>query len=246
MNTPAKTRLGVLERPNTDFPYYAGEPVTVTGGRWWVVVLACALGFAGLITLPLTGTWTQFVPAILFTGLPLVALAWAAKDHWRAIFRKVRPGDLGAMLFFWILNLVVSAVAAGILTKVTDTNANPSADSLADMGGFERVMFFLKAAVQLLGEELITILPFLALLYWLYSKVGVNRRSAVIISWVATAVMFGALHLPTYDWNVLQALLGIGLARMVLTLAYIRTKNLWVSTGAHILNDWTMFGISLL
>jgi membrane protease YdiL (CAAX protease family) len=24
------------------------------------------------------------------------------------------------------------------------------------------------------------------------------------------------------------------------------TKNLWVSTGAHILNDWTLFSLQLL
>jgi membrane protease YdiL (CAAX protease family) len=36
---------------------------------------------------------------------------------------------------------------------------------------------------------------------------------------------------------VVQALVGIGAARLVLTLAYIRTKNIAVSTGAHILND---------
>ncbi|GAA1805491.1 hypothetical protein GCM10009749_12000 [Agromyces neolithicus] len=27
-------------------------------------------------------------------------------------------------------------------------------------------------------------------------------------------------------------------ARIALTLAFIRTKNLWVSAGAHIINDW--------
>jgi hypothetical protein len=30
----------------------------------------------------------------------------------------------------------------------------------------------------------------------------------------------------------------IGSARMVLTLPWILTKNIWVSTGAHIINDW--------
>ena len=27
----------------------------------------------------------------------------------------------------------------------------------------------------------------------------------------------------------------------MLTLAYIKTKNLWVSYGAHLINDWTIF-----
>ena len=35
-------------------------------------------------------------------------------------------------------------------------------------------------------------------------------------------------------------------ARLILLLPYIMTKNIWVSTGAHILNDWTLFIIALL
>jgi membrane protease YdiL (CAAX protease family) len=34
----------------------------------------------------------------------------------------------------------------------------------------------------------------------------------------------------------------IGSARLVLTWAYVWTKNIWVSTGAHIINDWAILG----
>ena len=33
----------------------------------------------------------------------------------------------------------------------------------------------------------------------------------------------------------------ISVARILLTLAYVVTRNLWVSTGAHVVNDWTGF-----
>jgi hypothetical protein len=59
-------------------------------------------------------------------------------------------------------------------------------------------------------------------------------------------LVFGALHLPTYDWNLVQCIVIIGTARMVLTLAYIVTKNIWVSTGAHVINDWLLLGMALL
>ena len=36
------------------------------------------------------------------------------------------------------------------------------------------------------------------------------------------------------------------LARIALTLAFIRTKNLWVAAGAHIINDWTFITISVI
>ncbi len=34
----------------------------------------------------------------------------------------------------------------------------------------------------------------------------------------------------------------LGAMRLVLTLPYLMTKNIWVSAGAHILNDWLLFG----
>jgi membrane protease YdiL (CAAX protease family) len=37
-----------------------------------------------------------------------------------------------------------------------------------------------------------------------------------------------------------QCVVVIGSARLVLTLAYVWTKNIWVSTGAHIINDWSL------
>ncbi|WP_405139841.1 hypothetical protein [Nocardia sp. NBC_01388] len=51
--------------------------------------------------------------------------------------------------------------------------------------------------------------------------------------------------MPTYDWNFAQAFIVIGGARLVLTL-YIRTKNLWGSSGAHIINDWALFTQAVL
>jgi membrane protease YdiL (CAAX protease family) len=99
--------------------------------------------------------------------------------------------------------------------------------------------------VQLLGEELITILPFLALLTFLHSRAGLGRPAALLIAWVVSALAFGAIHLPTYDWNIVQCLVVIGSARLVLTWAYVWTKNIWVSTGAHILNDFALIGATV-
>lgn len=38
----------------------------------------------------------------------------------------------------------------------------------------------------------------------------------------------------------------IGGARLILTLPYVKTKNIWVSTGAHVLNDWLFFSLTIL
>ena len=75
---------------------------------------------------------------------------------------------------------------------------------------------------------------------------GLGLVAVVVIAMLLVAVLFAAAHLHTYGWNVAQALMGVGTARIILLLPYIITKNIWVSTGAHILNDWAMFGVSIL
>ena len=76
--------------------------------------------------------------------------------------------------------------------------------------------------------------------------VVVNTLALWFLAWLISAVWFGAAHLPTYGWNLAQAMIVIGGARLVLSLAFIRSKNLWVSAGAHILNDWSIFTVALI
>lgn len=40
--------------------------------------------------------------------------------------------------------------------------------------------------------------------------------------------------------------MGLVPIRIVLLLPYVITRNIWVSTGAHILNDWAIFGLGML
>lgn len=80
----------------------------------------------------------------------------------------------------------------------------------------------------------------------LSSRFGVGRKGAIVGAWLVSSLLFGLIHLPTYDWNLIQCIVVIGTARMVLTLAWLLTKNIWVSTGAHIINDWLLFGGGLL
>ncbi|RZT88472.1 hypothetical protein EV383_5414 [Pseudonocardia sediminis] len=225
----------VERRDGADFPFHDGSPTGISTGRWAAVWLACGAAFLVLTLTPGSGV-VAFLAQVAFTAIMLGALAWAVGRNWTALFRRVRLRDVGLMAGFAVLSLLVSSVMAIIVRLLFTTSANPLATQ--PLGGIgQDVLRWGGEAVQLLGEELLTMLPFLALLHVLTARAGLSHRPAVLLAWLATAVWFGALHLPTYDWNVAQALLIIGSARLVLTLAYIRTKNLWVSTGAHILYD---------
>lgn len=107
-------------------------------------------------------------------------------------------------------------------------------------------MFVASTLPQLLGEELITLLPFLGLLALFHGRFRMGPKSAVICAWLISALLFGALHLPTYGWNPAQAFGVIGVARLVLTLPFLITRSIWSSTVTHVTHDWLLFGSMLL
>lgn len=240
-------RFTWLERPGDDFPYYRGVPVTISAPQWWLVMLGVAAGFAALIFLPLLlrGTGGGFVATILYWAIPLVMLAAVAGGAWTAIFRRLRGVDFMLMIGFALLNIAVTLVVGSIMLKLVETTASEAMHQAGALGGSDLLLFFVRTGIQLFGEEVMSILPFLALLYWLVGRGKMDRKAGIVVATLLTALIFAAAHLPTYGWSIPQTVMGVGVARIVLLLPYIMTKNIWVSTGAHIVNDWLMFGFSI-
>jgi len=241
-------RLGRLEDPVGDFPFYNGVPVSLSTAQWLFVMAAVVVGFLVLVA-PIpwpAGPLGAMIPAVLFPLIPLAALARVAPGHWQAIFGKVGRRELRLMLGFALLNIVVSMSVGAIVRALADVTPNAATAQLSGMDTAGRIAFFAKTIPQLFGEEVVTLLPFLALLYGLTNRFGVGRKGAIVGAWLISSLLFGLIHLPTYDWNLIQCIVVIGSARMVLTLPWILTKNIWVSTGAHIANDWLLFTLSLL
>jgi uncharacterized protein len=245
--TPGQ-RLWRLEDPVGDFPFYNGLPVGLSGGQWLFVMAAVVAGFLVLV-LPIPwpgGPLGAMIPALLFPLIPLAALARVAPGHWTAIFGKVGWRELRLMLGFALLNLVISMSVGVLVSAFAQVTPNAAAAQLSGMDTAERIAFFAKTLPQLLGEEVVTLLPFLALMVALTTWFGAGRKGAIVGAWLVSSLLFGLIHLPTYDWNLIQCIVIIGTARLVLTLAWILTKNIWVSTGAHVINDWLLFTLGLL
>jgi hypothetical protein len=224
-----------------DFPFYAGLPVHLNGRHWLMLMAALVLAFGVLALLPLQGFPQSLIPALLFVILPLLALRRVAGPHWTVLFGPVGLWQLGQMVAFAALTLVGSLAMGLILSQFVTFSHNPVAVSLGSMTAPELVARLIPTLPQLVGEELLGILPFLAVLWVSVTRMHLSRRVGIMLALVISSLFFGAAHLPTYDWNWAQALIGIGTARVLLTLAYIVTRNLWVSAGAHVLNDWTGF-----
>ncbi len=239
----------LIERDDgRDFPFYNLLPAEIATWKWAVIILSCVVGFAVLTFTGSSNQGIELITRILFTAIPLLTFIYLTKPNWKAIFKPLKWVDAPTIVFFWLLTLGSSA-AVGFLVSGGDIShfqANSATDSLLAGGAWNVVWFYVGTFIQLFGEELVTILPFLAVLYWAHSKFGLSRKKAIIAAWIITAITFGAMHLPTYGWNVVQAIVLIGVARIALTLAFIRTKNIAVSFGAHLLNDWATFTLVLI
>jgi uncharacterized protein len=235
-----------LEPKGKDFPHYSGSQDAISEKGWLFVTASVVTGFLCLFTpLPITDNLvTEWLRVFLFVGLPLLGLRMASPSSWTAIFSRVGLREVKLMFVFALLNIVISMVIGTAVKFVGTVTANAGVANAAQLGGAQLANFFAKVAVQLLGEELMTILPFLAILALSQKLTGMARNAAVIVAWLASALAFGLVHLPTYDWNFIQCVVVIGSARLVLTWAYIWSKNIWVSTGAHIINDWTLIAVT--
>ncbi|WP_377156900.1 CPBP family intramembrane glutamic endopeptidase [Roseateles sp. UC29_93] len=230
-----------------DFPFYNGEPVALRPAQWAWLMLAVVAGFLTLY-LPIgeSSPLLAFVPAVLFPAIPLLVLRAVAGRHWRALFQRVGIKAIAIAVGIALLNLVVTVALGLLTTRFFGVSANPVFDVLAHESTADRWLFALRTLPQLLGEEVLTMLPFLALMTLFTTRAGWSRRTAIVAAWWISALIFGMAHLPTYQWNWVQCVVVIGSARLVLSLAYLWTRNLWVSTLAHVLNDWTLFAAGLL
>ncbi|WP_434793596.1 hypothetical protein TPDSL_34780 [Terrisporobacter petrolearius] len=228
-----------FENKNDDFPFYNGNPMNFTALQSWfllIVSIGSVVFFeVGASFLP------KFMHPFINIIIPLGAFAIVVKSNWTKIFRKIYFKDILLVFGVLIVNLIVSIISGLILTKFAGAAANPAVGSLNGNSTFENIIFMAKLIPMLFGEELITIIPFLVILQFGTKTLKLSRKQAVTMAWILSAIIFGAVHLKTYNWNIIQAVIGIGMARLVLTFPYIKTKNIWISTFVHVLNDWCLF-----
>lgn len=229
-----------------DYPFYDGHPAAISPFGWLTVVGSVVVAFLLLILLPFATTPLNFIPAIVFVALPLTALAIVSGGHQWALFRPVGIKGIALMLALGISTVVASFAAGYVLVQIFPMTPNAAAGLVATLDGPGTALFLARTAIQLVGEELMTILPLLAVLWFCVTRLGLSRGIGLVIAVIVSTLWFAAAHLPTYGWNFVQCFGVIGTARLILTAAFLLTRNLWVSAGAHIVNDWSEFFLPTL
>lgn len=230
------------ERRGTDFPYYNGQPVAVAGWRWAALLVSVAVAIVMLLNWRPEDNWAAVIPRVLFLAIQLGALIVLLPTGWTALFRRVSWWDLGVVAIFAALCAVVTLIGVAIWTGTGHHVTGDSAEEGIKRGGTSGAIGFLLGSIfQLMGEELFAIIPFLAILWFLFRVCKWDRRWSVVVALLVSSLIFAIAHLSAYDGHLAQILLTILPARIILTLAYIRTKNIWVSFAVHLIWDWSGF-----
>lgn len=232
-----------MSAPPRELPFADDDAPKPAAWRWALALLAVA---AGLAVLLLGQSALGELPAVLlFVALPLVGLMVLTGGRLRLVLPRPTGRDVAVGLGFGLLNLIAVPLLGWLVTRLIPTAPNPVNDLLSRLTPETIPGFFAMTGLQLIGEELVTVIPFLAVMV-LARRLGASRPAAIVIGAIGAALTFAAMHFPTYQWHILQTVLLIGGARLILLGAWLTTRNLWASVIAHIFNDWTLFGVLLL
>lgn len=233
-----------FERDGLDFPYYNGQPAGFTVVKAFILTIISAMSvilYIYLLSTPVSPVILSFTILVI----PLCSLMIVVRSGWTKLYKKLCFTDIFIIIGTFIV-IKISSTLVGYLFIISGvihqgSGTNPIVNIIQSNSNLNNILLLFNTFVQLCGEEVITIIPFLCIMFICVKKYNMSRKSATILAWIVSAIIFGALHLSTYNWNVIQAVVGIGITRLLLTYPYIKTKNLWVSSFVHILNDWSIF-----
>lgn len=180
----------------------------------------------------------EIIMASAVSAISLLSLLLIDKKFIKKIFLPIRAKDLLYIIIGLGFSLIAIVISSILVQKLgIEGSNNPIFDVLTE-DNFKS--FFLSTLIQFIAEEIIFIIPFL----FVINKVKIeNNIIKTILAILISSIIFGAMHLSTYDFNILQAVLIISIIRTGLSMSYVISKNLSVTYIIHIIYDWTLIFI---
>ena len=171
--------------------------------------------------------------SILFALPQLLAIVYVFKDDMSNIFRMPKPRDIIIVIIGFILMFVFEILANFIgmaLGIPFQTNNSVNGTPL---------ILIIRSIIQLLGEELVKVIPLIIITAYLYKSIG--RKAAIIVAIIISQIIFALIHIPAYGFSIGFLLLYMGFSSIVLPLVYVKTKNVVLSYLIHLLFDLYAF-----
>ncbi|WP_346939973.1 type II CAAX prenyl endopeptidase Rce1 family protein [uncultured Clostridium sp.] len=205
--------------------------------RSLVAFLLLIIGFAILM---MDNTPVSFF-SVLLSGL-IGSWFVFGFDGVKKIFSRPKKGAVKLILLSivaaYAISIITGIISTYILHEAAATNAIKEQFNGNLLDSFT-VLF--KTIFMLAGEEILVTLPLLIFVSLLVHKTKISQSKAVMISTIVTAIIFGAIHLPTYQWNIFQCFLVVALTRIPFTIVSLKSDSIISGIIGHIVFDWMIF-----
>lgn len=211
----------------------------------WQVLLAIALLLMGdwlaLSGIVIFHQFSLFLYFLVFGMSALfILLGW---DGTKKIFGKVKLSSWKWIVFAFVGSMILATLFSFVGKLLHQpSSGNGGANQISgDLSFWEKFSNLIATAFSLTGEEIYIAVIFVLCIVPLLKKI--STKNALIIASLASVSIFGMSHFTTYDGNIYQCLVIIGLTHLPFIYAFIKTESLWTTIIAHILYDFTIFFI---
>ncbi|MCI5642776.1 MAG: CPBP family intramembrane metalloprotease [Peptoniphilus sp.] len=206
----------------------------------WILAFIISIGsFYGVSLLfAILDIRNEIIMALAVSVISLLSLVIVDRYFIVKIFLPLKRRDLLYIIIGLGFSIIAVVVSSIVVTKLgIKSDVNPIFEVLTP-DNFKS--FFISTLIQFIAEEIIFIIPFLFVINKMKSE---NKILKTILAIILSSVIFGAMHLSTYNYNILQAVLIISIIRTGLSMSYVLSKNLTVTYLIHIIYDWSLIGI---
>lgn len=208
-----------------DIPFYNDNPKLSTFE--WLILLAAVLLVIGYLTvIPISN---DYLSIAVFLTCTIPAL-YICKGNYSLFFKKLRLKDIKIIILCVIAIYVYAGIIRAILAPFTEMPVH---------AGFQETITLITVInmfLEVMGEEFFKIFILLLVMYVIYKLTG-NRNMSIITGLFVSMTIFGLAHYYAYDGKILQILLLQGLGSIFAYLAYLKTKNIWVTFLAHLIQN---------
>lgn len=216
---------------SNDLPYYNDRIYTFEIVKLGIFILFLFLSVFALIFGMGNSVLSIDFRIIFSLGLAICGFIYMFDKHWyKSFFRNVT--DIKSIGFFLVLSLVIGVGAYGLVGILFDTNLLSVGDIVTTQALLINIFI---GIFQIMAEELFTIGLFMVIMIFGLRKLKVKRKNLVVAAILISSVIFSLLHLPGYNYNIVQCLLVVGLTRSIMTTAFFFKRNIMYSYIVHVL-----------
>lgn len=216
-----------IENKDYDLPFLNDDP-RFTTKNVAILLIGFIITFLTPFFIPVTGN--TVLKAVISFVAPMIPITYVFKDDMSNIFRMPKLRDILIIIVGVILTLILSALANSILAVLS---IPPAADSAVN--GSPGILF-IRAIIQIFGEELEKFIPLIIVAAYLYKPMG--RKLAIIIAIIISQLLFALSHIPAYGINnIIYIIMIMGISSVIMPIIYIRTKNLVITYFIHLIID---------